>query len=143
MAHYAYVNEGNVVENVIVVNDNDEATINEWMPPKDPNGRWMKCSYNTHYGVYYDPATGQPAEDQSGVFRGTYPGYGSLYNDEHDIFHDPSPYPSWTLNPTTADWEAPIPMPDTGNAHAWDEDAYQADNTTGWVEQTDSPMATD
>lgn len=137
MAHYAYVNELNVVEQVIVVRDEDEETINEWLPPKDPNGNWMKCSYNTHYGVYFDPTTGQPApEDQQyKVFRGNYPGYGFLYNEEHDIFHEPAPYESWTLNPTTADWDPPVAMPNTGNAHTWDEENQQ------WIEDPTKPLA--
>jgi hypothetical protein len=41
------------------------------------------------------------------------------------------PFASWTYNTTTFVWEPPIPKPD-GNA-VWDEYAYQADNTTGWV----------
>ena len=44
---------------------------------------------------------------------------------------DQRPYESWTYNSTNFIWEAPLPKPD-GNA-VWDEDAYQADNTTGWV----------
>ena len=44
---------------------------------------------------------------------------------------DQQPYDSWTYNSTDFIWEAPLPKPD-GEAY-WDEDAYQADNTTGWV----------
>jgi hypothetical protein len=44
---------------------------------------------------------------------------------------DQQPYESWTYNSTDFVWEAPLPKPD-GDA-VWDEDAYQADNTTGWV----------
>ena len=44
---------------------------------------------------------------------------------------DQRPYESWTYNSTDFIWEAPLPKPD-GNA-VWDEDAYQEDNTTGWV----------
>ena len=44
---------------------------------------------------------------------------------------DQQPYDSWTYNATDFVWEAPLPKPD-GNA-VWDEYAYQADNTTGWV----------
>ena len=41
------------------------------------------------------------------------------------------PFASWTYNTTTFVWEAPLPKPD-GDAY-WDEYAYQADNTTGWI----------
>ena len=44
---------------------------------------------------------------------------------------DEQPYDSWTYNSTDFVWEAPLPKPD-GEA-IWDEDAYQADSTTGWV----------
>jgi len=44
---------------------------------------------------------------------------------------DQRPFASWTYNSTDFIWEAPLPKPD-GNA-VWDEDAYQEDNTTGWV----------
>ena len=38
------------------------------------------------------------------------------------------PYPSWVLNNTTAQWEAPVPMPDNGDRYTWDE------NTLNWVQ---------
>ena len=44
---------------------------------------------------------------------------------------DEQPYDSWTYNSTDFVWEAPLPKPD-GEA-IWDEDAYKADNTTGWI----------
>jgi len=44
---------------------------------------------------------------------------------------DQQPFASWTYNSTDFIWEAPLPKPD-GNA-VWDEDAYQEDNTTGWI----------
>jgi len=44
---------------------------------------------------------------------------------------DQQPYASWTYNSTSFVWEAPIAKPD--GEHTWDEDAYQEDNTQGWV----------
>jgi hypothetical protein len=44
---------------------------------------------------------------------------------------DQQPFASWTYNATDFIWEAPLPKPD-GEAY-WDEDAYQEDNTTGWI----------
>ena len=72
-----------------------------------------------------------------------------IYNSEHDIFHPPIPTDmngekclSWTLNTTTCQWEPPIERPQeteqeylVGKKYVWNEDAYQADNTTGWVLQ--------
>lgn len=53
------------------------------------------------------------------------------YNPEDDAFYSEKPHTSWTLNKTTYTWEAPLTKPE-GNYY-WDEDAYQADNTQGWV----------
>lgn len=44
---------------------------------------------------------------------------------------DQQPYDSWTYDSAVFVWNAPLPKPD-GNAY-WDEDAYQEDNTTGWI----------
>ena len=44
---------------------------------------------------------------------------------------DQQPYDSWTYNSTDFVWNAPLPKPE-GEAY-WNEDAYQADNTTGWI----------
>jgi len=45
---------------------------------------------------------------------------------------DESPYDSWTYDSTNFVWNAPLPKPE-GEAY-WDEDAYEADNTTGWIQ---------
>ena len=97
---------------------------------------WKKCSYNTRGGVHSEGGT---------PFRANYPGIGWYYNSEHDIFHPAKPEgrDSWTLNTTTGMWDAPIAQPELTEAeieatsyYEWDEAAYQADNTTGWVLQT-------
>ena len=44
---------------------------------------------------------------------------------------DQQPFASWTYDSTAFVWNAPLPKPE-GNA-IWDEDAYQEDNTTGWI----------
>ena len=61
----------------------------------------------------------------------------------HDIFHPAKPYASHTLNTTTGHWDPPIPQPELSEEevaamsyYRWDEDAYQADNTTGWILET-------
>ena len=33
----------------------------------------------------------------------------------------------------------PMPMPSDDKLYIWDEDAYQADNTTGWVVLPNQP----
>ena len=75
--------------------------------------------------------------------RVRYAGIGYSYNASLDAFVPPQPYASWTLDNATADWVSPITQPtltDEQQAamsyYRWDEDAYQADNTTGWVLET-------
>ena len=53
-----------------------------------------------------------------------------------DAFIPPKPFASWILNETTCTWNAPIPLPSDASKtifYIWDENAYQADNTKGWV----------
>jgi hypothetical protein len=56
------------------------------------------------------------------------------------MFISPSPYPSWILNETTGQWEAPVTQPeltqeqiDGGYYYTWDEESHNSDNTTGWT----------
>ena len=55
----------------------------------------------------------------------------------------PKPYTSWSMATAEATWVAPITQPtlteeeiNAGKYYSWDEDAYQADNTQGWVLNT-------
>ena len=76
--------------------------------------------------------------------RTRYAGIGYSYNATHDAFIAPQPYASWTIDATSKDWVSPLgaapALTDEEEAadkyYAWDEDAYQADNTTGWVLRT-------
>ena len=62
-----------------------------------------------------------------------YAGIGYTYDADNGVFYSPKPYTSWTLNTNTWKWESPITYPDDDEYYFWDEDAYQADNTNGWV----------
>ena len=130
MTHYAKVSQG-VVTKVIVAEPEFFDTFVD-----DSPGRWIETSYNVRGGVYYDPSTGQAAEDQSvvndaeGRQRKNFAGVGYKYDGTG--FYPPQPYNSWTLNSSTYLWEAPVAYPDDGNDYEWNESAYQADNTAGW-----------
>ena len=77
-------------------------------------------------------------------------GIGYVFDVELNNFIPPKPYPSWILNTKTLEWESPLgdcPLltneqtvtTDSGyviSGYTWDEDAYQADNSTGWVLRT-------
>lgn len=131
MAHYAKVLDQVVTKVIVAEPEFFESFVD------DTPGTWIKTSYNIRGGVYYDPATGQPAEDQSVIDedearqRKNYARIGGYYDDVG--FYEPQPFPSWTLDNTTYIWHPPIPYPSDGQVYDWDEDAYQADNTTGWV----------
>ena len=129
MAHYAFLNMSNIVTEVIVGKDETDGPTN-WEIHYG-NIREQVCkrtSYNTKGGVYYDPATNEPAADQSKAFRKNYAGIGYTYDHSRDAFIPPKPYPSWVLNETNCLWSAPIPMPVDGKQYAWDE------NSLAWVE---------
>lgn len=116
MAHFAQLDENDVVTQVIVIN-NQEMMANGVESEATGfafcyslyGGNWRQTSYN-------------------GKFRKNFAGPGFKYDRERDAFIPPRPYPSWTLNEETCRWQAPALMPDDGNSYNWDED-----NQT-WVE---------
>ena len=120
MAHFAKVVDG-IVTNVIVAEEDFFDSFIDNSP-----GQWIQTSYNTRGGVHTNDET---------PLRKNFAGIGYIYDGNRDAFYTPQPYNSWVLNETSCLWEAPIAVPndaDTVN-YVWDEDAYQADNTTGWV----------
>ena len=127
MAHYAKVRDGIVLQVIVA-----EADFFKTFVDTEP-GRWIQTSYNTRGGVHYEPNSNTPSSDQSKALRKNYAGIGFVYDSDKDAFYEPQPYASWTLNDTTCIWEPPNAKPDDGNGYYWDESAYQADNTKGWV----------
>jgi len=124
MAHFSKLDDNNVVTQVVVVNNEvitDENGVEQEQLGvdflrnlyKEPNAAWKQTSYNLN-------------------FRINFGGVGSTYDSEKDAFIAPQPFPSWSLNNSTCKWEAPIPYPSDGERYVWVEEAYQADNTTGW-----------
>ena len=120
MAHYAFLDESNIVTEVIVgKNEGEEST--DWEQHYG-NFRGQTCkrtSYNTSGGVHTSGGT---------PFRKNYAGIGYTYDEARDAFIPPTPYPSWLLNESTCLWEAPVPMPNDGERYQWDEAAGE------WVE---------
>lgn len=123
MAHFAKLDENNVVTQVIVVANKDTADaegvekehIGAAFCERLFGGTWKQTSYN-------------------GNKRKNYAGIGFTYNADIDAFVPPKPYASWTLNNETAQWEAPTPMPDDGQMYTWNEE------TTSWdVVESEEP----
>lgn len=128
MAHFAEIDENNIIIQVLVVPDEQEHRGHEYLSVDlSLGGTWLKCSYNTRGGVHYDPETNKPSGDQSKAFRKNYPGIGFSYNEELDAFIPPKPFPSWVLSHHTYDWKAPIAPPSEDEPYIWNED------TLSWV----------
>jgi hypothetical protein len=116
MAHFAEIDENNVVLRVIVVankdtadaNGNEVDSIGVAFCQRLLGGNWKQTSYN-------------------GNIRKNYAGIGYTYDADIDAFVPPKPYPSWALD-ENAQWQAPVPMPDDGKMYSWDE------ATQSWVE---------
>jgi hypothetical protein len=118
MAHYAFLNENNVVTEVIVGKEENEDGVDwELRYSEIRNQPCKRTSYNTFAGKHN--AGGIP-------FRKNYAGIGYTYNADIDAFVPPKPFASWTLNNETAHWEAPVAMPIDDKMYTWDE------ATTSW-----------
>jgi hypothetical protein len=116
MAHFAQIDENNIVVSVIVIDNKDTADahavekeyIGAAFCERLFGGTWKQTSYN-------------------GNIRKNYAGIGYTYRSDIDAFTAPQPYASWTLN-EDAQWQAPTAMPTDGKMYSWDE------ATTSWIE---------
>ena len=117
MAHFAKLDENNVVMDVIVVN-NDELL---------ENGVEVEAKgiafLTTWSGGYYR----WKQTSYSGAMRKNYAGVGYTYDATRDAFIPPHTIPSWVLNEDTCQWEAPVAKPTDGKDYTWDE------ATTSWI----------
>lgn len=122
MAHYAVLDENNIVTFVHVGKDEHENNVNweEYYNAK-------RTSYNTRGGIHYDPITNEPSSDQSKAFRKNFAGVGFKYDSQRDAFIPPKFYNSWVLNEETCLWEPPIKPPNDGNNYYWNEETLTWD----------------
>jgi hypothetical protein len=119
MAHFAKLDENNVVVFVTVGRDEDDGLENELS--LRTGDVYKQTSYNTKRGVHYDAETGQPSSDQSKAFRKNFAGIGFTYDPQRDAFIPPQPYQGWVLDEFSCDWVPPIPAPDDGGWYVWNE----------------------
>ena len=112
MAHYAYIDDNNIVVAVTVGKDETELI----------NG----LDTETYY------AQGTPyvvkRTSYNGKIRKNYAGIGFTYDAQRDAFIAPKPFNSWVLNEDTCRWQAPTPEPIDGKNYIWNED------TLSWIE---------
>lgn len=120
MAHYAFLDENNIVTHVIVGKDEGEDGV-DW----EQFYGAVRTSYNTSGGIYYNPETNQPAQDQSKAFRKNYAGIGYSYDPVRDAFIPPKPFNSWILDEFSCTWKPPIDYPSDGDKYTWNENSLQ------------------
>lgn len=117
MAHFAKIDENNIVAEVIVVHNDvllddngvEQESLGSSFCSDLLGGNWVQTSYN-------------------GNIRKNFAGGGFTYDSVRDAFIEPKPYPSWVLDEDTCLWNPPVAYPTDGNHYEWDED------TLSWVE---------
>ena len=113
MAHFAEINENNIVTNVIVVHNNElldngeesEAKGIDFCESLYGHRNWVQTSFNNN-------------------FRNVFAGIGMYWDSDNDAFYAPQPYPSWSLD-ENFQWQAPVPYPEDASdekIYEWDED---------------------
>ena len=115
MAHFAELDENNIVTRVIVVHNNElldgetesEAKGVGFCSTLFGHTNWVQTSYNNNIRKQFAAA-------------------GYTYDADKDIFVAPQPYPSWSLD-DNSDWQAPTPMPEDDNMYSWNEETQRWD----------------
>jgi len=121
MAHFAELNQDNIVQRVIVVNN--EVITNDNNEEQESLGvsfcrslfgndtNWVQTSYNNS-------------------FRVRFAAKGYTFDIEKNAFIAPKPFESWVLNENICDWEPPVPYPEGGDNYIWNEETQQWDLIT-------------
>lgn len=118
MAHFAQIDENNIVKQVIVISNEDcgnlefpesEIIGQNFINSIGLDGTWKQTSYNSN-------------------FRKRYAGLDDTYDEIRDAFLPPKPFSSWVLNEESCLWEAPTPKPEDDKIYRWNEE------TLSWVE---------
>ena len=122
MAHFAKLDENNIVLEVNVV-DNDKL-----LDSNDVEQESLGIAFLTIWSNGY---ANWKQTSYNGRFRKNYAGIGYVYDPVRDAFIAPQPFISWVLNEETCLWEPPIAMPDNSKMYMWDE------TTTNWIEVTE------
>ena len=124
MAHFAKLDDKNIVTQVIVVGNDDL---------KDSNGNETESIGVAFCQKLFGSDTNWKQTSYNQSIRGNYAGAGMTYMSgvrtlglaSTDVFIYQQPYPSWTLNDDTCQWEAPVAYPTDDKLYKWDEDNQQ------------------
>ena len=151
MAHFAKIGMSGKVIPVLVVDDKDmlnadnvedESVGQQFLERNNnwPAQMWIQTSYNTLGNTH-------SSGNNSKAFRGNYAGIGFEWDEDNNIFWPKKPFASWVKHTSSASWKSPLgdapaftaqqtSQNEAGShqwVYSWNEDAYQADNTAGWV----------
>jgi len=107
MAHFAKIDENNIVKQVVVVSNdvatNEQAGIDFLKELFGSQFNWKQTSYNA-------------------TFRKNYAGIGYTYDESRDAFIPQKTFSSWILDEDTCNWVAPTPYPNDGKRYDWNEE---------------------
>lgn len=101
MAHWAELDENNIVIRVTVGDNNEPDEGYQWLVD-NLGGRWIKTSYN-------------------GTIRKNFAAVGFIYDEAGDAFYSPQPYSSWKLDRRSFTWKPPVVMPTDDKRYEWNE----------------------
>ena len=140
MAHFAQLDENNIVTQVIVVSNDDTS---------DSDGNEVESIGVAFCKQHFGDDTNWKQTSYRGRMRGNYAGIGHTYMENvatlgvgsTDIFIGQQPHASWGISTTAAEWVSPLgaapglttSQAAAGSYYEWNESAYQADNTVGWA----------
>ena len=105
MAHFAKVNDENIVLEVLVTDNDYPNEGYDWLV-ETFGGRWVQTSYNAR-------------------IRKNFAGIGFTYNETLDAFIPPKPFDSWELDEETCTWVAPVPYPTGDKRYTWNEEELE------------------
>lgn len=108
MAHFAEIDQNNIVLRVVVTDNDYPNEGYDWLI-QNLGGTWVQTSYNA-------------------TIRKNFAGIGFVYDAERDAFIAPQPFASWILDETTCQWQPPVEYPTDGKIYNWDE------NSLNWIE---------
>ena len=112
MAYFAKLGTGNIVEQVISIN-NSVIT--------DANGVEQEQLGNDFINKLYNTRDVWKQTSYNNNIRKNYAGIGYHYDQARDAFIAPKPFNSWILNEDTCIWEAPVAYPKDDNRYTWNE----------------------
>ena len=102
MAHWAEIDNNNIVLRVLVGSNDEPDEGYQWLLD-NLGGTWIKTSYN-------------------GNIRKNFAAIGYTYDEARDAFIAPQPFASWLLDENTCQWVSPVPYPDVNKYYVWDEE---------------------